>query len=209
MELMGFWSLTLVVATRATVPILGTMLAEVHSELTVRIYKENERIIQEQHVCSSILHEQQKLVKTILPEKLIASLPVARFEPVWENREGTWYYEADFGRQALGWNGQGPLPEKPASPNVIDTDQDGQPGVTVLVEAPLVGKGEVWLAQVGHTRVVGKGNENQIQGTVSVPEMDSHVLGASNAMLLHAPTVTFDPHRSFFSMTRVQQPSCH
>jgi hypothetical protein len=56
-----------------------------------------------------------------------------------------------------------PLPTDPKDPRLVDTDKDGNPGVTVKIAHPLVGKGEVWVAQRSVARLEG---ELQADGSI-------------------------------------------
>ena len=207
-SLLGTWVMVLTLASRVQVPMLRELRSETRSVLAVRIEARGGQLWQAQRVCDARINEEQRLVRTLLPPAFVASLPSASF-PVstWE-AGGAWYYSADFGRQAVGWSGSGALPSAPEDPAVVDSDGDGRPGATVLVEAPFVGAGEVWVAQVGRTTASGRIEADRIAGAVAVPELRQRVLGASSRLLLHAPEITPDPASSRFEMWRVDQPGC-
>lgn len=201
MLLATVWRLEMVVATSAKIPMLGTTRAEVLSTLAVTWTPTFDGVMQTQRVCSSHLNDRGQLVKTILPDAFIAALPSASFPiQLTEDARG-WAYAADFGRQVVGWTGQGPLPTEASATSVTDWDADGKPGATVLIDAPLVGRGEVYVAQQGRTTVQGRtGPDGVITGTVTVHDFAQAVIGASSAMFARGPEVHSDPSRSWFRM---------
>jgi len=206
--LIGTWVMQLVLASRVHVPVLRELRSETRSVLAVRIEASDGQLWQTQQVCDARITEEQRLVRTVLPPAFVAALPVARFPiQTWE-RAGEWYYAADFGRQAVGWSGAGALPTSPDDPALVDSDGDGRPGVTVRVEAPIVGTGEVWVAQVGRTTASGRIEADHVRGQLQVPELRQRVLGASSRLLEHPPQIEPDPSGSRFEMRRVAQPGC-
>lgn len=207
-NLLGTWVMELVLASQVHVPVLRPLHSETRSVLAVRIEARGGQLWQTQQVCDARITEEQRLVRTVLPRAFVAALPLARFPVTTWSSDGAWYYAADFGRQAVGWSGVGALPGSPDDPAVVDSDGDGRPGVTVLVEAPLVGAGEVWVAQAGRTTARGRIEGDRVQGQLEVPELEQRVLGASNRLLLHAPQIEPDPAASRFEMRRVDDAGC-
>lgn len=200
----GRWTLEMVVATRALIPVLGATRAEVRSVLDVTIEAGPDGLVQSQRVCTSQLVDRGRLVKTVLPEAFVRALPVARFPITLTPDASGWAYEADFGAQSVGWTGEGALPRDAAAPSVVDWDNDGQPGATVRIQAPIVGTGVVYVVQQGRTLVSGRfGADGSISGSVTVVGFGQQVIGASSALLEHAPTIEQDPARSSFRMSRV------
>jgi hypothetical protein len=49
-----------------------------------------------------------------------------------------------------------PLPNAKGDPRLTDDDRDGKPGVTVVIHHPMVGTGEVYVAQATVVRMTGK-----------------------------------------------------
>lgn len=66
-----------------------------------------------------------------------------------------------------------PLPTDPKDPRLVDTDKDGQPGVTVKINHPMVGAGDVYVAQRSVVRLEGTQREDgTIRGVIyTAPEM--------------------------------------
>ncbi len=201
-EFAGDWTLAIVVVTRAHVPVLGDFLARSRSELAVRLDARAGGAAQTQRVCSTTVNEGRGIVRTEIPPAFVAALPVVSFPVDIAERDGSWSYAADFGRQVLGWDGLGVVPSDPLDPRVRDDDGDGHPGLTVRLEAPLVGAGAVYVVQAGRTTVSGTWDGTAFTGAVSVPEFAQSVIGASTRMLLNGPTVRPAADLSSFRMTR-------
>lgn len=203
------WRMEMVVATRALIPVLGATRAEVRSTLAVRLVATADGWVQTQDTCDARLVDRGKLVRTTLPPAFVRALPDATFAVTVAESEGSQRYEADFGRQDVGWDGRGEMPAEADAPGVVDWDGDGLPGATVLVDAPIVGTGQVYVAQTGRTRVRGERlPDGTIQGTIEVTDFAQHVLGGSSPLFRHGPEVVSDPERSWFRMTPAPGFSC-
>lgn len=198
----GDWALRIEVVTQVHVPVLGEFLARSRSELAVRIDQVAGGLVQTQRVCSTVVNDGRGIVRTEIPAAFIAALPTVSFPVDLAQRSGVWGYAADFGRQKVGWTGAGELPTDPGDPRVDDGDGDGHPGMTVRVEAPLVGAGAVYVVQVGRTTAAGAWDGAAFTGALGVPELEQSVIGASSRMLLGGPTVRPAPGLSRFQMTR-------
>lgn len=195
------WRLELVIATLAHAPILGVLRAEGRSELAVHLERTPTGWKQTHEVCTSSVHEATRIVHTELPAAFVAALPDATFPITFDPAVGG-RYEAAFGPQPVGWTGTGALPTSLDDPRVIDWEGDGHPAATVLVTAPFVGTGEVYVVQSGETRLAGVvGEDGVIRGSVGVVGYANRVLGASSKLLAHGPEVTPDPARSWFRLT--------
>lgn len=208
-ELAEFWRMEIEVASFAEVPVIGATRATVGSSLAVTLRRTVGGWVQEQEVCTSRVLDARKLVKTLLPDAFVDALPLARFPVHFEQDAGGWRYIADFGFQAVGWSGVGALPAVAADPRVTDFDQDGHPGATVLIEAPIVGTGEVYVVQSGRTLADGRlGADGAIEGRLRVVDFGQQVLGASMSLLEHGPRVSPDDARSRFRMEPASGPGC-
>lgn len=198
----GDWVLDLVLVTRATVPILGEFVTRTRSEAAVRLEVREEGVWQSQRVCSTSVNDGRGLVRTYIPPAFVAAIPVIQFPVELSRTPGGWSYAADFGEQLLGWDGVGTLPRAEETARIRDDDGDGNPGLTVLVQAPVVGSGEVYVVQSGRTVVSGAWAGGALTGDVAIPELEQSVVGASRAMFLHAPVLVPDGPASRFRLTR-------
>lgn len=201
-EFAGDWVMDLTLVTRATVPLLGDFLTRTRSEVAVRLEVRGDEVWQTQRVCTTTVNDGRGLVRTKIPPAFVSALPVITFPVTLTPTPTGWAYGADFGRQLLGWNDDGELPRAEERSRIRDDDGDGHPGLTVLVEAPVVGAGEVYVVQVGRTRVAGGWEGQGFAGSVTIPELQQAVVGASRDLFLHAPTLVPDHTASRFSMMR-------
>lgn len=198
----GDWVLDLVLVTRASVPILGEFVTRTRSEVAVELAVRDSGMWQTQRVCTTTVNDGRGVVRTRIPPAFVAALPVISFPVDLTPTRSGWDYAADFGRQLIGWDGVGTLPRADELARIRDDDGDGHPGLTVLVEAPVVGSGEVYVVQAGRTRVAGAWDGEAWVGSVAIPELRQTVVGASNRLFLHAPALVPDETRSRFRLTR-------
>ncbi len=66
-----------------------------------------------------------------------------------------------------------PLPTSADDPRVVDTDKDGHPGATVVIHHPMVGTGEVYVAQRSIARLEGTiAEDGSVRGVIyTAPDM--------------------------------------
>jgi hypothetical protein len=75
--------------------------------------------------------------------------------------------------------------------------------MTVQVDAPLVGKGDVWLVQRGHVVLEGLDVQpDRITGRVRVNLLQQEILGADPRVLGYSPQLTPISRGSDFTMVR-------
>lgn len=92
---------------------------------------------------------------------------------------------------------------------ITDADGDGNPGVTVHVSHPLMGRGEVYVAQTATSHLSGsEDGSGRIRGSVYV-DVTQRILGASRWWLKHQPPVRPHPdsERSWFELTSLPEGS--
>ncbi len=98
-----------------------------------------------------------------------------------------------------------PLPTTEDDPRLIDSDGDGHPGITVMIRHPMVGQGQVFVAQRSIARIEGTVNAD---GTVSghiLTAPDMYKIGADRWWLkVDSPQRPHpDPAQSPFMMVPV------
>lgn len=201
-EFYGDWIMDLTLVSRAKVPVLGDFITRSRSELSVRLEAGASGVRQTHRICRTDLNDGRGIIKTIIPPSFIAALPVHSFAVDLSLKGSTWHYAAAFERQIIGWSGVGDLPTEASDPRIRDEDGDGHPGMTVWVEAPIAGTGEVYVVQAGQTSVTGIWDGQAFSGNVGIPEFAQKVVGASNRMLLNGPEILPDAPQSSFRMTR-------
>lgn len=196
----GWWQVLLTVVTSTHVPILGESRTSSISLALAHV----EQGIQTQQLCDSWMKDKNPLATLTLPAAFTDAFPVESFPVQVVEAGGVVSYRARQARQAVGFDGSGPMPQRVGDAGVLDWEGDGKPGATVLVKVPFAGEGEVWVAQIGQTvldgRVVDAG---RVEGTVYTLGFAARTLGASNRMLDVNPEVHADDAASTFVMTRV------
>jgi hypothetical protein len=187
MALEGTWRVHMAVATRASVPVVGDTIAVTESVVQLEVRGDGTA---HWSVCDARIVERNSMVKTVLPPAFVAALPDREATVVWE--EGR--LVIDPGMEWLGVREGGA---------VWDADRDGRPGMTVQVDAPLVGRGDVWLVQRGHVSLEGLDVQpDRITGRVRVHLLEQEVLGADPRVLGYAPHITPLARGSDFTMVR-------
>lgn len=159
-------------------------------------------------VCSLEILEESTLTETTIPDAFVESLQPPR-------REGTYVdggLEIAEETQLRGVQFEDgvdvktePLPTEPDDPRVYDQDGDGNPGLTVEVDATLAG-GEIYVVQ----RVIDRFESNDVTddevfGFVDWSE-DQEILDASDSRLLMAEPETRphpDKEANYFHMLRL------
>lgn len=187
-DLSGTWKMTLSVTTSAHIPVLGDTLVVSERVNLVRIVEQDGEILQHHKTCSVHADTEQLIAKTTIPDAFVRSLP-AKSYPVdlsWNGAE--WRYSADLMPEQMGFTGS-TMPSDADDENVEDSDQDGQPGVTVLIRVPLFGTIEVYWVQRAHTLLEGVVEPETITGQANVLVLEHRIIGASNALFKKQPTV--------------------
>jgi hypothetical protein len=107
-----------------------------------------------------------------LPPSSIRALPPSRFPIVVAGDR----IRADMGEGAIGWRGQGTLPQTPDDPRVVDGDGDGAPGIRMDLDLGALG---IWPMQVvtrGHTVLDGTKTANGAVGVLARMDSEQQVL---------------------------------
>jgi hypothetical protein len=102
------------------------------------------------------------------------------------------------------------VPTEPTDPAVFDWDDDGAPGATVTVRAPLFGEVDVYVVQRSRGLldggvVVRDGVATAVEGAFVLADFAQHTIGASNRLFHTTPRATFVPEESRLWMTRVPE----
>ena len=201
-DLSGAWRMDVNIVSRAKVPVFGEIESASISKVDVTITRDGEGWRMRQVVCAS--HVESRFARTTLPPALLRSLP-PREHPVLLDGSS---FIADPGPEALGWRGAR-FPTSAADPNIFDQDGDGRPGVTVVVDVPLYGRGEIWLVQHAHSVYRGTVvSPDRIEGKVETVFLRQLTLGASAKMFEKGPESTPVPERSTFVLTRAPAGGC-
>ncbi|MDP6935359.1 MAG: hypothetical protein QGG40_20735, partial [Myxococcota bacterium] len=87
-----------------------------------------------------------------------------------------------------------------------DADEDGVPGVTVLLDVPLFDDVRVYMVQTGHTLLQGQvRGPDEVHGAIEVTTLEQRTIGASNVLFTPNPRIEPNNARSTFSLVRVEE----
>lgn len=206
-DLAGTWALEVVVSSTSRAPVFGELRSASRSRMLVRVTGSEGSWTQHQEVCTSAMEGGSKLARTVIPPAWVKAMPPRAYTITLTAADGGWAYAADTGLQVIGYDAAlGPMPARGTEPQVVDSDGDGKPGATVLVQVPGFGTGEIYLAHRGHSRLEGKVvSADRIEGRVVVLESTQATIGASHKVFDFSPVTAPDPTRSTFAMWRVSE----
>jgi len=118
-----------------------------------------------------------------------------------------WSVETDLGVDHVGYDPEatgGVLPRHAEAPGVVDHESDGNPGATVIVDVPLLGEQEIYIAQRAHQSLHGRLSEDGLmEGRIEGHALDQQTLDATNALMKLSPEMRPDPARSAWWMVPV------
>jgi hypothetical protein len=96
------------------------------------------------------------------------------------------------------------MPENADDPRVVDADNDGQPGVTLLVSGgAAVGGCDMYVLQRSAIRYLGQFERSNLINGTSITYYSQKVLGASQSLCAVPRTITPNDRSSVFVMHRV------
>ncbi len=204
-DLAGTWALEAAIASISKAPVIGEVRSVSRGRLLVTITADGQGWRQHQEVCTFGMEGGSVLARTTLPPAWVMAMPPRSYAVTLSADAEGWVYDADTGLELIGYDGsRGPLPSRGDEPHVVDADGDGHPGATVLIEVPGFGVGQIYVANRGHSRLVGRAvSADRIEGNIVMVEMAQATLGASHKMFDFTPVTRPDPRRSTFAMWRV------
>ena len=187
-DLSGTWKMTLSVTTSAHIPVLGDTFVVSERVNLVHIVEQDGEILQHHKTCSVHADTEELIAKTTIPDAFVRSMPAKSYpvELSWDGMQ--WHYGADLLPEQMGFTGN-TMPSDADDKNVEDSDQDGQPGVTVNIRVPIFGTVDVYWVQRAHTLLEGVVDAETIAGDANVLVLEHQIIGASNVLFLKQPTV--------------------
>lgn len=198
----GPYALEVEIVTESKLPVVGTKRVHTTSEVLAQLRQDGDGWVQEQRTCA-VRVEGGGPADTIIPPAFVAALPVQRISV--DLSDG---FRVDGGPTTLGADASGPLPKKADDPAVRDSDGDGNPGVTVWVDAPVIGRVEMYVAQRAHSVLVGELTDDGAMGGVDIRSMEQWTLSASNSLLAANPKIRPVEEASRFRMVPIAEASC-
>lgn len=166
-ELTGTWAQRQVTVSNVDVPVVGTTRTPTVSLLLVEATPAGTPGVFDLHLttCGITMGSDADPARTVVPDAFVAALPAVVRRAVIGD-DGT--YTVDWLTQVHGARLADPendaLPTSADDPRVVDQDGDGRPGLTVRVTGLV--DGEVYVAQRGRDRMVGRFAEGRVDGLV-------------------------------------------
>jgi len=207
-ELSGTWKMTLRVANKAAIPLLGDTTVWSVSTFLTTIEAHGSGYLQSHVTCDIETRSTRRIAEHVLPIAFVEAMPEKTYPIEFNSVGGDWAYHADLGEIHIGYDPLltgGGLPEKGREEGVLrDWDQDGHVGATVLLKVPLLGIVEVYLIQDTHVAMHGTVvSDRLVFGRVELPTLEQRIVDASNILLRGNPRIHPDPANSSFRMVRL------
>jgi len=202
----GAYVLQMDTVTEARIPMWGDMETVTRSTMLASIAPGPEGWVQTHRVCDVRIENDSNVARTVLPRAFIDAMPVVSYPVIFTVDGDDWGYAADMGRVDVGFDPElaGAVPVALEDLGVIDWDGDGSPGATVQIDVPVFHSVDLHVTQRSHAVLTGRVDEDgAIRGAADLVEFEQAVLGASNRLFSHAPTVTPMADRGRFSLRPV------
>lgn len=114
---------------------------------------------------------------------------------------------ADLGMDHVGYDpslSPDSIPRRAGDPAVVDFEADGHPGATVIIDVPVLGEMQIYIAQAAHSSLDGEVRpDGSAHGVVHGHALEQRTLGATNPLMRVSPRMSPDPFRSFFWMVPI------
>ncbi len=208
-ELEGTWRLEWVAVNQVRIPILGNTLVSTRQVSLGKVRRLPDGSYQQTHqACEISATSDSSFTSTQFPPGFLRALPAKTYLLTMSPTANGWTLQADTGPLAIGWRGDGPMPVTAEDPAVFDWDDDGAPGGTVTVRAPLFGSVDVYVVQHSRGQFEGAVTEvdgvaTAIRGSFRLADFAQATIGASNRLFHTTPRATFRPELSTVVMERV------
>lgn len=203
----GRWRLDMTVVTDAHIPVLGTTTARARTTFLLDISGEEGAFIATTDPCRLRVASNRSFATTRIPPAFETALK-GRNSPMDSGLAASGApIRIDLRPQYMGYDparASATLPEERDHPAVVDFEPDGDPGGTILLDAPLFGEVEVYIIQRAHSVLEGtwKGAD-RAGGRAKIVDYAQRNIGASNRLFAANPTIKPDSARSTWSMVRV------
>ncbi|MCB9743764.1 MAG: hypothetical protein H6740_14285 [Alphaproteobacteria bacterium] len=197
-----------IVATTATVPVMGEIRLLTHTLMRVEHVEVEGALLQRQEICAVASRDDTRMSETSMPPAFVASLPASLYpvsiEPLGDD---AWRWRWDPGPVYVGYlpsDTDSSAPESVEDPRVVDTDHDGQPAATVRLSIPLLGDADLYTVHRNHVRMDGVMRDGVIEGSVRILGIEQLTVGASRALFAHSARVAPVSAQSSFRMWPVE-----
>ena len=205
-DLVGTWRMELNIVTNAKVPILGNSPVLSKRVNVATIEWVDGELVQSHETCSVTAITERAIGVPKIPQSFADALPDKTYPVELEVVDGKLTYTVDLKTEAVGYDAGDPLPVPtlPEDPRVQDVDEDGHPGVTIQIYAPLFGDVDIYIVQYSQTHLSGTvKNADRIVGKAHVDFLEQNLVGASNSLFVRKTDLESDNDRSSFKMKRL------
>jgi hypothetical protein len=203
----GRYAMELRVASIAKLPLLPSDRSTTVSLMLVDLQRGRDGTLTQRHRVCDVRMENSSSMRTTVPAAFLNALATRQYPVQLRSTGGKWRYDADMGLDAIGFDPRvsgGTVPEGPDSPGVIDADGDGNPGATIEVRVPLMGRARLFIAQRTHLVLQAQAaTPDRVEGVVDIRLMEQRTLGADPGMFRRTPDIRPDPERSGFTLVRL------
>ncbi|MBM4375858.1 MAG: hypothetical protein FJ095_12295 [Deltaproteobacteria bacterium] len=205
--LAGRWAFLQVTTSAAEIPVIGKVYATTSAVSIHKLKHKGNRLRGKGRICRIDLDSGSPLVKTAMPEALLASLPAPRIDAQVQEDGGAWRFSQARQTIVLGAKLDAPttdaLPRLLGDPRIIDQDGDGAPAVTIRVSG--IVSGELRVVQRSWTELSGRGaSSERIEGSLAFGT-EQVILDATSSMLKTAPPQAPEPSRSYFRLVKLSK----
>jgi hypothetical protein len=210
-DLSGTFHLRMDSETHAKIPVLGVAVITTSTNVLAKIDQGPEGWRQEHTTCAVNTLTTRAIAKTVLPPPFIRAMGTKRYPLELKPNAKGWHYTAHFEPQHIGYDAVAAdhvMPEHKAHRSIMDWDQDGHPGATVLLKIPVFGDVGIYMVQYNHSRLDGQiESANRVTGHMTMLGMNQHTIGASNRLFIANPHIESAPDPKPFVMVRIPEGS--
>ena len=198
------WARQNIMIGLAELPAFGIVLSETRTTLRTTITKKDGVIISREETCKIVIDRPDaSAVETTIPQAFINSISL--FDRALTMEGNTLNFAQVV--QVQGAHLRDPisdiLPTQANDPRIFDQDQDGQPGLTVLVSGIL--EGNVQVIQRLTTQLSGELDGDEMEGILTW-KTEEPVLNGSDQILAQDIPITVHPtYQSYFVARRVKR----
>jgi hypothetical protein len=204
----GRYAMELRVASTTKLPLLPSERSTTVSLMLVDIHQGRDGILQQRHHVCDVRVEGSSSVRMTVPPAFVRALGSRQYPVQLRSGSDQWRYVADMGLEAIGFDPRAgdQLPRNAADPRARDSDGDGNPGATVELHVPVMGRARLFIAQRSHLVLRAEAESpDRVSGRVDIRLMEQRTLGADPAMFRRTPDIRPDPDGSGFTLVRLPE----
>ena len=200
----GAWALRRVLSTTADAPVVGATTTTTITWSRVDVAADGAEFDVTDDVCDVQLESSSGLVTPSLVLGYPATLPTRTLRGSLDGGSLVVPLGIDLSGVTMVDPANDPLPTEANDPSVRDDDDDGNPGITVLLQITGLGVVEVYVAQRNEATLRSDSlGDDRIAGALDTARFEQTTLGASNPLFGGATTPVVNPGDTRFTLVRV------